>query len=307
MNEAPSRLHANVAGSDAEKEIVAPDVATVPAGAPEREVVGGVLSIVQVAVAITPMLPAASTARAPKEWLPSARPEYERGEAQAEKAPPSIRHWNVEPGSEAEKANVADVDVTVPLGPDVIVVVGPTVSTVNERVAGEGSALPIASTARTANEWAPSARDRVTGDEQPAKAPPSTLHWKLDPGSVEVNVNVGVGSLEVDPWAGPPVIVVSGGDASTVQEREAVGPTLPAVSVARTSNVCPPSESPEYETPEEQAENPAPSRRHSNDAVSDAVKENALPSGPVVPDGPDVIVVVGAVTSIVQACPTVGP
>ena len=38
-----------------------------------------------------------------------------------------------------------------------------------------------------------------------------TRHWNVEPGSVDVNVNVGVGSF-VSP-VGPPVIVVSGGRA----------------------------------------------------------------------------------------------
>ena len=55
-----------------------------------------------------------------------------------------------------------------------------------------------------------------------------------------MNVNVGVLSL-VAP-AGPPVIVVSGAAVSIVNERLAgVGSTLPAASIACTSNVCAPS------------------------------------------------------------------
>lgn len=59
-------------------------------------------------------------------------------------------HWNVAPASD-EKLNEADVLLTVPVGPDPIVVVGPVVSSVNVRVAGDGSRLPTLSTARTWN------------------------------------------------------------------------------------------------------------------------------------------------------------
>ena len=45
-----------------------------------------------------------------------------------------------------------------PVGPDVIVVSGAVVSTVNVRVAGVASTLPAASIARTANVCSPAAR-----------------------------------------------------------------------------------------------------------------------------------------------------
>ena len=52
----------------------------------------------------------------------------------------------------------AEVLVTGPVGPDVIVVSGATVSTVNVRVAGVASAFPTRSTARTLKVWLPWAR-----------------------------------------------------------------------------------------------------------------------------------------------------
>ena len=58
----------------------------------------------------------------------------------------------------AEKAKLALVLCVVAGGADVIVVLGAVVSTVQERVAGVGSVLPAGSMARTAKEWAPSAR-----------------------------------------------------------------------------------------------------------------------------------------------------
>ncbi len=62
----------------------------------------------------------------------------------------SSLHSNVAFGSEV---NVNDGAVTFvrPFGPPVIVVSGATVSTVNDRVAGDASVFPTASRARTKN------------------------------------------------------------------------------------------------------------------------------------------------------------
>ena len=61
------------------------------------------------------------------------------------------------PDSDEANANVAEVLETVPEGPLVIVVVGATVSTVQERAAGLPT-LPAASVARTPNVCTPCAR-----------------------------------------------------------------------------------------------------------------------------------------------------
>ena len=72
------------------------------------------------------------------------------------------------------------------------------------------------------------------------KAPPSTEHSNVESASDEVNSNVGVESEVTD--GGPEVMVVSGGDASTVNENVAgVVSVFPAASVARTAKVCGPS------------------------------------------------------------------
>jgi hypothetical protein len=64
---------------------------------------------------------------------------------------------------------------------------------------------------------------------------------------------------------GPPVMVVSGAAAATVNVRVAgVASTLPAASLARTENVCSPSARFVYACGEVQAANAAVSRRHSN-------------------------------------------
>ncbi len=70
----------------------------------------------------------------------------------------------------------------------------------------------------------------------PAPAGVSSLHWNVDPASVEVNVNDWLLAVVVP--VGPPVIVVSGAAVSTVNARVAgVVSTLPVESVARTENV----------------------------------------------------------------------
>jgi hypothetical protein len=156
----------------------------------------------------------------------------------------------VEPESLDANAKEALVDVTVPVGPDEIVVsggvvsAGGVVSTVKERVAGEASVLPATSVARTETVWAPSPRALVVhGLVQSAHAPESTRHSKTELASEDVKANVGVVSLVV--LFGPDVIVVSGavvsgeGAVSTVNERVAGEPSvLPATSVARTETLC---------------------------------------------------------------------
>jgi hypothetical protein len=68
---------------------------------------------------------------------------------QTTKAAPSSKHWNVDPASLAVNAKLALVLVTVPLGPEVMVVSGGVVSIVQLREAGVESVLPAASVART--------------------------------------------------------------------------------------------------------------------------------------------------------------
>ena len=109
-----------------------------------------------------------------------------------------------------------------------------------------------------------------------------------------------VAVLPVPP--GPESMFVSGGIVSTVKLRVAgVGSVLPAESVARTENVCRPSGSALYATPETQAVNGAPSRLQANvEPVSVELKPNEALVLFTVPDGPEVIVVSGGVRSIVQ-------
>ena len=81
----------------------------------------------------------------------------------------SKRHSNVEPVSELVKANDAELELIVPVGPLVMVVSGAAASTVNVREAGVWSTLPAASIARTRNVYVPSASGpSVRGDVQSA-------------------------------------------------------------------------------------------------------------------------------------------
>jgi len=70
----------------------------------------------------------------------------------------------------------------------------------------------------------------------PAPAGVSSLHWNVEPASVEVKAN-DCDVVFVSP-ATPSVIVVSGATESTVNDRVAgVASVLPAGSMARTENV----------------------------------------------------------------------
>jgi hypothetical protein len=74
---------------------------------------------------------------------------------QTENGASSSEHANVL-DSEAAETKVAVVDSTVPDGPDVIVVSGAVVSTVQVRCAELRSTFPARSRARTSNVYVPS-------------------------------------------------------------------------------------------------------------------------------------------------------
>src|SRR3954468_18693387 len=160
-----------------------------------------------------------------------------------------MRHWNVEPDSVDANPRLAELVVTVPLGPEVIDVSGAVVSTgvvstVHVRVAGEASVLPAPSVGPPLNVCEPSARpEYALGDVHAAYAPPSMRHSNVEPDSVDANPRLADAELTVP--LGPEVIDVLGAVVSavvTVQVREAGDASvLPTESVARTSNVCEPS------------------------------------------------------------------
>src|SRR5436190_6572575 len=159
-------------------------------------------------------------------------------------APPAFAAWRGSPGSLV----AFSVDpVHVPVVPPIPAAAANAsfagrVTTVQPRVAGVGSALPAASTARTANEWTPSGTEDVAGEEHADHAPPSSEHWK-PPGSVPVKPKLAEWDVVVP--TGPDVIDVSGGVVSTaVQVNVAgVGSTFPTASVARAENVWEPAAS----------------------------------------------------------------
>src|SRR5690349_6920466 len=113
---------------------------------------------VQVALAgVASTFPAASSAATVKVWLPSDSPEALWPELHGWAAAPSKVHRKPAPASLEVKAKVAPLESTVPLGAEVSVVSGATVSTVQLRPEG-ALALPAASRARTEKVCAPSAR-----------------------------------------------------------------------------------------------------------------------------------------------------
>ena len=160
-------------------------------------------------------------------------------------APSSWQRYPVTLGSVLENENAAEVCAVRPLGAaSMVTAPGAVRSTFHVKVAGVASAFPAASTAWTANVWAPSPTGESTdGLVQAVQLPPSTWHRKL-PASVAENEKLGVAWLLRS--AGLPVMAVSGAAVSTVQVRVAgVGSVLPTASVAATAKVCDPSARPE--------------------------------------------------------------
>lgn len=98
-------------------------------------------------------------------------------------------------------------------------------------------------------------------------------------------------------------------EVSTVQARDAgVGSTLVAGSVARTSKTWAPPASPVRETGLVQDANAATSRRHSNvEPPSEEKSWNEADVERIVPEGPNGMVVSGAVVSTVNDRPTEEP
>jgi hypothetical protein len=165
------------------------------------------------------------------------------------------------------------------------------------------SVLPAVSVARTWKVWLPavSAGEIVSGLVQDVQLPPSMRHSKVEPPSEELNVKLGVVSL--DGSEGLESIVVFGAVRSTVQVWLAgVASVLPAASVARTWNVWLPALSAGEMVSGLVQELQLPlSTRHSK--LEPPSEELKLKSGVVLLDGSEgleSIVVFGAVRSTVQ-------
>jgi hypothetical protein len=251
-------------------------------------------------------LPAASVARTVAVCEPRDSPVYARGEVQASHVPPSSRHSKCAAESSALNDSDASAPTTTAAGTAVIDVCGATVSTVNDRVAGDESVFPAASVARTATVCAPSVSAAVVhGLVQLVDGLESTRQRNVDDVSLEVKANVGVLSF-VGPF-GPEMIlvsgrVVSGGGAVavfTVTGRVAgVGSVLPAASVARTATAWSPSGSAAVvHGLVHDAHAPESTRQANVDPLSLEVKANVGVLSLVVPLGPEVIVVSGGVVS----------
>lgn len=90
---------------------------------------------------------------------------------------------------------------------------GAVVSTVQVRVASDGSTLPAASIARTEKVCVPSESPlSAFGEEHEAQLPESSLHSKLEPASLEENAKLS--ELELVVPEGPAVMEVLGAEVS---------------------------------------------------------------------------------------------
>ena len=132
-------------------------------------------------------------------------------------------------------------------------------------------------------------------------APVSRRHLKVVPGSFEENSKEA--EVLLVKAAGPEVITVCGGVVSTFQRWTAgEESTLPARSPASTSNVCSPSARPASSRGEAQGSSSPPSRRQRK-VAAESGDEKAIVAleRRVAADGPEVIVVSGAVASCVHS------
>src|ERR671915_1052256 len=125
-------------------------------------------------------------ARSLKVWLPTASgPGYSFGEPHPANAEPSSEHSNLVPDASATNSNVAYVSTVVGSGADVMLTSGGATvggSTHHSYFAGVRSTFPAASTARTANEWLPTASVRDAGVEHGPHAASSTEPWNVTDG-----------------------------------------------------------------------------------------------------------------------------
>src|SRR3989442_1300322 len=135
------------------------------------------------------------------------------------------------------------------------------------------------------------------GEEQLAKAAPSSAQVKVAPASEE---KLKLGAFELLGLVGLAVIEAVGAVVSIVHVYEAAAPVLPAPSVALTWKVCEPSATLVYAFGEEQLANAAPSSAQMKvaPASDEKLKLGAFELLGFV--GEAVIEAVGATVSIVQ-------
>jgi hypothetical protein len=221
----PSRLHSNVAAGSSAVNVNDADVlAVAPSGPVVIVVFGALVSTLTVTeFDAGEVLAAASIATAVYVWAPSATPV--RALLQVPPPPVVVVPRDVAPsktstvalGSAVPESVMLPVLFVLPSAGLVIAgAAGGVTSTVQVRTAGVGSVLPAGSVALTSKVCPPSARALyVTPLVQDTKTPVSSLHSKLLPASLAVNVNVALVSL-VAP-KGPVAIAVSGAATSTTQ------------------------------------------------------------------------------------------
>ena len=126
------------------------------------------------------------------------------GELQPANAAPSSEHAKLTSCSPAAKPKTAVAFSVATGGLSVTSVPGGVVSTDHVWTAGEASRLPAWSVARTRNSCDPTASPVYSrGDEQAAKAAPSSEHSNVEPVSVAVNVNDAVVSRLAAPGCEP--------------------------------------------------------------------------------------------------------
>jgi len=221
-----------------------------------------------------------------------------KGELHDEKLALSILHSKLAPVSLGEKLKLG-VESLVGFGscgPELMVTLGPMVSTVKERLATDPT-FPRESVARTSKVCAPSDRVlAVKGELHDEKLALSILHSRLASVSLGEKAKVGVESL-VGPW-GPESIVTLGPVVSTVNDRLAGGPGLPSASVAWAWKVWGPSVSGPTVHGELHGEKLPPSTRHARLARGSLEEKPNVGVESLVgmgSSGPESIVVVGPV------------
>ena len=134
-----SMLQVNVAAGSLDANAKAGRRSSVVSPGPALIVVSGaVVSTVKLRIAgVASVFVAGSVARTLKRCAPSLSIALANGVVHGVYAPSSMRHSNVDAGSLEENENVAAATPVSPAGPVSMVVSGATVSTVNDRVAGD--------------------------------------------------------------------------------------------------------------------------------------------------------------------------
>src|ERR687895_591634 len=278
-----SSLHSNVACSSASNPRLAAVRFVSRSGPDPIDATGATVSTVQPYDAASPKLPAPSVARTRNTWSPSANgaapgpTPYSCGLVHATHSPASSLHSNVACSS-APKPRLASVRFVNGSGPDPIDATGATVSTV-QRWDAASPKLPAPSVARTRNTCSPSASGGSPGPDpytcglaHATQSPSSSLHSKLNGGSGgpwSMAPKSKLAAVRFVRRSGPEPIDATGATVSTVHSYDAASPTLPAPSVARTANACPPSASAArpsrpYSCGLEHASQSPASSRHSN-------------------------------------------